>query len=89
MHLTVQIACYELKPGNLSPVMLEEISKLKEFVWKTMQARMAKSFFVIRMRLPFGGRCNRYFSTIRLKILRLPNFNSERSDFIKYSSAVR
>ena len=25
--------------------------------------------------LTFGGRCNCYFSDIRLKILRLPNFN--------------
>ena len=29
----------------------------------------------IQMLLTFGGRCNRYFWDIRLKILRLPNFN--------------
>ena len=36
---------------------------------------MAKVVFLIQMLLTFGGRCNRYFWDIRLKILRLPNFN--------------
>ena len=44
MHLRAQIACCELK-GDLSPVMLvrkyfmtvSKISKLRGFVWKTMQ----------------------------------------------------
>ena len=36
---------------------------------------IAKVVFLIQMLLTFGGRCNRYFWDIRLKILRLPNFN--------------
>ena len=36
---------------------------------------MAKVVFLIQMLPTFGGRCNRYFWDIRLKILRLPNFN--------------
>ena len=36
---------------------------------------MAKVVFLIQMPPTFGGRCNRYFRSIRLKILRLPNFN--------------
>ena len=36
---------------------------------------VAKVVFLIQMLLTFGGRCNRYFWDIRLKILRLPNFN--------------
>ena len=36
---------------------------------------MAKVVFLIKMSPTFGGRCNRYFRDIRLKILRLPNFN--------------
>ena len=36
---------------------------------------VAKVVFLIQMLLTFGGRYNRYFWDIRLKILRLPNFN--------------
>ena len=36
---------------------------------------MAKVVFLIQMLPTFGGRCNRYFWDIRLKILRVPNFN--------------
>ena len=36
---------------------------------------MAKVVFLIQMLLTFGGRCNRYFWDMRLKILGLPNFN--------------
>ena len=36
---------------------------------------MTKVVFLIQILLTFGGRCNRYFWNIRLKILRLPNFN--------------
>ena len=36
---------------------------------------MAKVVYLIHMLPTFGGRCNRYFLDIRLKILRLPNFN--------------
>ena len=36
---------------------------------------MAKAVSLIQMLPTFGGRCNRYFWDIRLKILRLPNFN--------------
>ena len=36
---------------------------------------MAKVVFLIQMLLTFGGRCNRHFEIIRLKILRLPNIN--------------
>ena len=36
---------------------------------------IAKVVFLIQLLLTFGGRCNRYFWDIRLKILRLPNFN--------------
>ena len=54
-----------------------KISKLQEFVWKTMQRRdwMAKVVYLIQMLPTFGGRCNRYFWDIRLEILSLPNFN--------------
>ena len=34
-----------------------------------------KLFFLIQMLLTFGGRSNRYFLDIGLKILRLPDFN--------------
>ena len=37
--------------------------------------RVAKVVFLIQMLLTFGGRCNRYFRDIQLKVLRLPNFN--------------
>ena len=40
---------------------------------------MAKVVFVIQTLLTFGGRCNRYLWDIRLKILRLPNFNMPSS----------
>ena len=36
---------------------------------------MAKVVFLKQMLPTFGGRCNRYFWDIRLKMLRLPNFN--------------
>ena len=36
---------------------------------------MAKVIYLIQMLPTFGGRCNRYFRDIRLKLLRLPNFN--------------
>ena len=36
---------------------------------------MAKVVFLIQMFLTLGGRCNLYFWDIRLKILKLPNFN--------------
>ena len=36
---------------------------------------MAKVVFLIQMLQTFGGRYNRYFRDIRLKILRLANFN--------------
>ena len=67
-HLRAQIACYELK-GDLSPVMLKEIfhDSFENFqIYKD---------WVIQKLLTFGGRCNRYFWDICLKILRLPNFN--------------
>ena len=52
------------------------ISKLQGFVWKTMQAWLdGKSCFPHTNASTFGGRCNRYFWDIRLKILRLHNFN--------------
>ena len=35
----------------------------------------AKVVFLTQMLLTFGGRCNRYFWDMRLKMLRLPNFN--------------
>ena len=37
--------------------------------------RVVKVAFLIQMLLIFGGRCNRYFKDIRLKILRLSKFN--------------
>ena len=41
-----------------------------------MQAWLGgKVVFLIQMLLIFGGRCNRYYWDIRLKILRLLNFN--------------
>ena len=40
-----------------------------------MENWAATVVFLIQMLLTFGGRCNRYFSDIRLKMLRLPNFN--------------
>ena len=55
-----------------------KIEKLQGFVWKTMQAWLDDKFkvvFLIQMFPTVGGRCNRYFWDIRLKILRLPNFN--------------
>ena len=36
---------------------------------------MAKVVYLIQMLPTFGGRCNRYFWDIRLKMLRLANFN--------------
>ena len=36
---------------------------------------MAKVVYLIQMLPTFSGRCNRYFWDIRLKLLRLPNFN--------------
>ena len=53
-----------------------KISKLQGFVWKSCKRDwMAKVVFLIQMLLTFGGPSNRYFRDIRLKILRLPNFN--------------
>ena len=53
-----------------------KISKLEGFVWKTMQAWLGgKSCFPHTNAPNFGGRCNRYFWDIRLKILGLGNFN--------------
>ena len=37
--------------------------------------RVARAVFLIQILLFFGGRCNRYFWDIWLKIYRLPNFN--------------
>ena len=37
---------------------------------------VAKVVFLIQILLTFGGRCNRYLWDIRLKMLRLPNFNT-------------
>ena len=77
-HLRAQIACYELN-GYLRPVMLKaifhegfenfQIGKPCKRDW------MAKVVFLIQMLPTFGGRCNRYFWDIRLKILGVPNFN--------------
>ena len=36
---------------------------------------MGKVVYPIQMHPTFGGRCNRYFWDIRVKLLRLPNFN--------------
>ena len=36
---------------------------------------VAKVVFLVQILLIFGGRCNRYFRDLRLKIYRLPNFN--------------
>ena len=36
---------------------------------------MAKFVYLKQMFPTFGGRCNRYFWDIQLKLLRLPNFN--------------
>ena len=53
-----------------------KISKLEGFVWKTVQAWLGgKSCFPHTNAPNFGGRCNRYFWDIRLKILGLGNFN--------------
>ena len=53
-----------------------KISKLQGFDGKPCKRDwMAKVFFLIQMLLTFGGRCNRYFCDLRLKILRFPNFN--------------
>ena len=55
-----------------------KISKLQGFIWKTMQAWLdGKSCFSYStLMLPtFGCRCNRCFWDIRLKMLRLPEFN--------------
>ena len=67
---------YELK-GDLSPVMLKEIfHESVELYGKSCKRDwMAKVVYLIQMLPTFGGRCNRYFWDIRLKILRLPNFN--------------
>ena len=64
--------------------MLKEIfhDSLKKFeIYKDLQGKpfkhdwVAKVVFLLQIRLIFGGRCNRYFWDIRLKIDRLPNFN--------------
>ena len=84
-HLRAQIACYELK-GDLSPVMLKEIfhESFKNFETTricvenhTLAWLDGKSCFShhVQMLLTFGGLCNRYFWDIRLKMVRLPNFN--------------
>ena len=53
-----------------------KISKLQGFVLKSMQGWLdGKVIFPIQMLPTFGGRCNRYFWDVRLKIFRLPNFN--------------
>ena len=50
-------------------------------IYKDMYGRpckrdwMAKVVFLIQMFLTLGGHCNLYFWDIRLKILKLPNFN--------------
>ena len=36
---------------------------------------VARVAFLIQILLIFGGRCNRYFSDVLLRIYRLPNFN--------------
>ena len=82
-HLMAQIACYELK-RDLRSVMLKEIFhdslKISKFTRISMENHSSmtgwqKIFFLIQILLIFGGRCNRYFWDIRLKIDRLPNFN--------------
>ena len=51
-----------------------KISTLQRFVRKPSKCDwMAKVVFLKKPLLIFGGRCNRYFWDIRLKILRLPN----------------
>ena len=53
-----------------------KISKLQGFVLKSMQGWLdGRVIFPIQMLPTFGGRCNRYFWDVRLKIFRLPNFN--------------
>ena len=61
--------------------MLKEIVHDSLKIWKFTRISMenhdwvAKVFFLVQILLIFGGRCNRYFRDIRLKIDRLPNFN--------------
>ena len=53
-----------------------KISKLQGFVWKPGKCDwMAKVVFLKQMLPTFGGRCNRCFGDILLKILGLSNFN--------------
>ena len=80
-HLRAQIVCYELK-GDLSPVMLKEIfhDSFESFeitrICMENHASVTGWQNLIQQMLPtFGGRCNRHFWDIRLKILRLPIFN--------------
>ena len=77
-HLRAQIACYELK-GDLSPVIIKEIfhDSFENFqIYKDLYSgKPCKPDSVIQKLLTFGGRCNRYLWDIRLKMLRLPNFD--------------
>ena len=66
--LRARMVCYELK-GDLNPVMLKEIFQ------DSFENFEIKSICIDQMLPTFGGRCNRYFWDIGLKILRLPNFN--------------
>ena len=69
-----QIACYKLR-GYLSPLMLKEHFTT---VWKFRNSRVTgwqKLFCSYKSFLIFGGRCDRYFWDIRMKIFMLPNFN--------------
>ena len=72
-------------PCNFEIVKTHEIfpwALLKKFrIYKDLYGKpckrgwVAKVVFLIQMLLTFGGRCNRYFWDIRLKILWLRNFN--------------
>ena len=83
-HFRAKIVCYELK-GDLRSVMLKEIIITRQFenfeIYKDLCGKpfkldwVAKVVFLIQILLIFGGRCNRYFWDIWLKIDRLPNFN--------------
>ena len=44
-------------------------------IYKDLYRKPCKRDWVIQTLLTFGGRCNRYFWDIGLKIPRLPNFN--------------
>ena len=75
-HLRAQIVCYELK-GDLSPAwQFRKFWNYNDLFGKPCKRDWtAKVDFLIQVLQTFGFRCKRYFWDIRLKILRLPNFN--------------